>query len=64
MPDLVLPAVGVAIAATGPLVNVRNGIDMIIRDKGHVEGFIVTDVALAGWKLTLLSNQLELWKRL
>jgi hypothetical protein len=64
MADPVLPALDVAIGAIGLLVNVRNGIDMIIRDKDHVKGFIITDIALAGWKITLLSNQLLLWKRL
>jgi hypothetical protein len=64
MADPVLPVVGVAIAAIGLLVNVRNGIDMIIRDKDRIKDFVITDVALAGSKVTILSNQLELWKRL
>lgn len=52
------------IATIGLLATVRNGIDVILRDKNHVQGFIITDLILARVQITKSENRLELWKRL
>lgn len=62
MPDVVLPAIGFGIAAIGFLATVRSGIDLILRDKNHVDSSFVTDLVLVGTEITLLEDRLELWK--
>jgi hypothetical protein len=64
MLDVVLPAIGFGIAAIGVLVTVRNGIDLILRDKTHVESSVMTDLVLVGTEITVLEDSLELWKKL
>lgn len=64
MPEPVLAFVSLGIAAIGLLVTLRNAIDIIIRDKDHIQGFIVTDLVLVRVEITLLENRLQLWRKL
>jgi hypothetical protein len=64
MPETVLPAIAFTITTIGFLATVRNGIDLILKDKDHVQGFVVTDLIHVSIELTLLSNRLEKWKDL
>jgi len=63
MPDPIIPAIGLGIAAVGLLATVRNGIDLILRDKNHIQESLVMDIILVGVEITMLDDRLELWKR-
>lgn len=62
MPDPILPAVGITISAIGLLFTVRNGIDLILRDKDKVAD-IVEDLLGAQAQISLLEDRLIIWKR-
>ena len=64
MPEPFLPVISLTLAAITFLSTARTGLDLIIRDKDHVRGLIVEDLVLSSVQITLLSHQLDNWKRL